>query len=246
MWWQIVVMLILFFILFKKPKPNKFYVTFVIPTVQRPSLYKALTSIQLQTSFKHVAIVIINDSNQPFKKTLIPEHLKHVFILDHESKGWPSPARNFGLKFIQQQFNTQWIAFLDDDDYLHPKYIQWLEDAEKFHQPDVVIFRATGEIQHIPAKAYIPNKHLRYLSLGNVTIAFAIQFKVLQFFNENIQVKRGNTGNLLIAEDFHYLQDCYKKGLKLIISPHIAYGVRKPVDSSINQDEAPYVEINKN
>jgi hypothetical protein len=80
--------------------------------------------------------------------------------------------------------------------------------------------------------------------MGLFTIAFAVKKdSLLLFREERIQINKGQKGNLLIGEDFFYLKDSLEAGKRIIISPHIAYGVRRTVDPSIPQFEANYTEL---
>lgn len=231
------------FQIYKTRKSRQIFVTILIPTLQRFVLRNALLSLQKQ-EMQDFFVVLVNDSNKPFDETLIPFSLRSkVKVIDHESKGWPSPARNKGLRYIQDHVNTKWVAFLDDDDVLHEKYVTWLHEAQSYRS-DLVVFRAAGSFDHLPPKTYIPPKQVRNLRMGMFTIAFAVKKEsIIYFREENIDIRKGQKGNLLIAEDFFYLKDSLEANKKIIISPHIAYGVRRMVDKSIDQFEATYTEL---
>lgn len=244
MYWLLLLLLciVCLFYIFYKPK-RKYFVTFLVPTLQRFVLRNALLSLEKQED-QDFHIVLVNDSNKPFDNNLIPTSLqKRTTVVNHASKGWPSPARNEGLRFIRDNMDTKWIAFLDDDDVLHEKYVTWLKEGEKFDS-DVLVFRAAGSFDHLPPKVYIPPKHQSKLQMGAFTIAFAVRKEAMIFFREEkIQINKGEKGNLLIAEDFYYLKDSLEAKKKILISPHIAYGVRRMIDPSINQFEANYVPL---
>jgi len=243
MFWFIFLILAWILYMFCRPRKKAYFVTFVIPTLQRLVLRNALLSLQKQEN-QDFFIVVVNDSNQPFDSALIPHALQNrIKILNHPSKGWPSPARNEGLRYIQKHVNTRWVAFLDDDDVLHEKYVTWLKEGEKF-QSDILVFRAAGSFDHLPPTVYIPPKQQNTLRMGLFTIAFAVKKdSLLLFREERIQINKGQKGNLLIGEDFFYLKDSLEAGKRIIISPHIAYGVRRTVDPSIPQFEANYTEL---
>jgi glycosyltransferase involved in cell wall biosynthesis len=241
--WILLGILFLFLFFTIKPKKKSYFVTVVIPTLQRLVLRNALLSLVKQEN-QDFFVVVVNDSDKPFDHSLVPKELQgKLQVIQHQSKGWPSPARNEALKFIEKNIDTTWIAFLDDDDIWHEKYVTWLKDAEKFNS-DLVVFRAAGSFDHLPLTVYIPFKEVNKLRMGQFTIAFAVKKSSMIYFREErIQIRKGEKGNLLIAEDFFYLKDALEAKKKIIISPHVAYGVRRMIDKSIDQNEAMYTEL---
>jgi glycosyltransferase involved in cell wall biosynthesis len=112
-------------------------VTFVIPTINRPTLERAVTSVYNQT---------------------VPAKL--LIMQDPNLSGW-APTRNRAIPLI----TTPWTAFLDDDDTLDPHYVEWLQAA--IDKPtDVVIFQmlqngADGPIPR-PGQLYNGNVGMSY------------------------------------------------------------------------------------
>lgn len=47
----------------------------------------------------------------------------------HQKNGGLSAARNSGIDLVQQEKQSQWIAFVDSDDWVHPDYLQKLYRA---------------------------------------------------------------------------------------------------------------------
>ena len=89
------------------------FVTFIVPTLGRPELDRALASIEAQTDPDWAVIV-------------------------EPSVGSAGETRNAAMK----KAHTPWTAFLDDDDVLKPTYVEHLrEHAEDYPWAEVVIFR---------------------------------------------------------------------------------------------------------
>lgn len=65
------------------------------------------------------------------KQTLLPDDV--IIVLDHEREG-AGPNRTRGLRRVQ----TEWTAFLDDDDELHPNHLATLHGHALAAEVDVV------------------------------------------------------------------------------------------------------------
>jgi hypothetical protein len=57
----------------------------------------------------------------------------HVIMVDHEHNG-PGPTRNAALALVE----TEWVAFLDDDDELLPHHLRALEKMTYWSAADVI------------------------------------------------------------------------------------------------------------
>lgn len=99
-------------------------VAVIIPTVGRPSLERAIASVEDQTP-RPSSIVVIDDT----PNGLCPGRLQEfhsVCVLRGPRRG-PAAARNVGLANVAE---STWVAFLDDDDiWLPGKLSKQLEAA---------------------------------------------------------------------------------------------------------------------
>lgn len=101
------------------------FCSYIIPTIGRSSLENAVNSV-LKQDFDHgVEIIVVNDSGSPLPGSDW-HHLPNVHILD-TNKRERSFARNAGAAIASGQY----LAFLDDDDWILPGAL------EKFWQLSV-------------------------------------------------------------------------------------------------------------
>ncbi|MCF0181632.1 MAG: glycosyltransferase family 2 protein [Muribaculaceae bacterium] len=107
-------------------------VSVVVPSY-RPGeyLWECLGSLAGQTFAKEnfEVIVVLNGCNEPFYGQIshyIAEHMKecNVTLLQTDEAG-VSHARNIGIERSQGEY----LAFVDDDDYVSPTYLQELYDV---------------------------------------------------------------------------------------------------------------------
>ena len=84
-------------------------VTALVPTLGRKSLFNAIKSIQDQ-SHKIQKILVVDDS---LNQDVDLGKDETITLIRTGGKTGPAYARNLGLGLIE----TDWVAFLDDDDY---------------------------------------------------------------------------------------------------------------------------------
>lgn len=194
------------------------FVTFIIPTIGRKSLIKSLEILWYQTDLEWKAIVVgdgLDEEKKNFVESLVfgsGDIITSLFIpktgtkTNDKSNGQAGLVRNKAFRLV----DTEWIAFLDDDDWLDKDYVRWLKE-ESFNM-DLVIFRMRNFDGNI-----LPPKGTTIPAVGLVGIAFAVRTsfireKKIEFLNDGI-------------EDFIFLSHCISNGARFKISDKLAYYV---------------------
>lgn len=180
------------------------FVTFIIPTIGRATLIHAVDSIKVQTDSDWQCYVE-GDGIDPrtalgYEKFTYPILTWEQFARKHEAD-----MRNIGIK----QANSEWVAFLDDDDTIAPEYVEWLK--QEAGKNDVVIFRQTLPLDMQIDDAIIPARP--EIIWGNVGISYAIRREWAVKF----PFKRSR------HEDLLQLVAVEAAGAKIHFSNHIAY-----------------------
>lgn len=57
----------------------------------------------------------------------------------HQQNGGLSAARNAGIDWAMKCSDSQWLAFVDSDDWIHPKYLEYLHNAVRKHNTRVAV-----------------------------------------------------------------------------------------------------------
>jgi len=184
------------------------FLTFITPTLGRPSLVKTMNSIINQPDWNWESIVVFDGITPNYSSDN-----EHVHVIACEKKGQAGLVRNEAFPYV----DTEWIAFVDDDDYIKPSYMDALKKYLR-QQPDLdlVIFtykdESSGNMQ--PPKGSGSN-----FSYCHVGISFAVRTEFIR--KNNIQFR--NIG----CEDFYFLDDCRNAGAKFLVTHDLQYMVSR-------------------
>lgn len=186
---------------------NKKEITFIIPSLNRPSLENSIDSLIKQSNPNWRCIVIYDGVEGP---NFGDERIKTIKVdklgLIGPANGQSGLVRNKGIEMCE----TEWVGFLDDDDTINKDYVKTL--FERYHKYDFVVWR----MKSIDGMV-LPPFHLNDLYFATVGISFCYKrnrFKDLLF--------RHNRD----GEDFDFLIDLKKISSNFIITPEIMYNVR--------------------
>lgn len=183
-------------------------ITFIIPTLNRPTLERTITSLINQNNPNWEAIVIF-DGVEPIELSTDPR-IRSIQIAKTGKSNHAGEVRNQGI----QQVKTEWIGFVDDDDYLSPDYVDCLDEEIKLNNNvEVVIFRMYHPIR---AEVIPAPQHKNFLKC-HVGISFSMKTSL---FHAGAQFKPGPT------EDFDLLDSIRMQGHKMVMSPYLTYWIR--------------------
>lgn len=98
-------------------------ITFIIPSINRPTLQRTIDSLLNQTSPNWRAIVVFDGVDGiTFEDERIIVLRINKTGLEGPKNGQSGLVRNEGIKLVK----TDWIGFLDDDDSLDKNYVKTL------------------------------------------------------------------------------------------------------------------------
>ena len=194
------------------------FITFIIPTIGRLSLLDSIDTLINQDDPNWEAIILFDGIKNNFE---IKDERITVIEIEKcgnlEKKNCAGLVRNIGFKYIKK---SEWIGFLDDDDYLSNNYISKLkEEININNKVEVCVFRMGYE-----NKCILPTANDRNIIRNKVGISFAIKKNISNniFFNNNP------------FEDYIFLKELQKKKYKILISSYVSYFVRtKPYECGL-------------
>jgi glycosyltransferase involved in cell wall biosynthesis len=91
-------------------------VTVVVPTKDRPDLLRLTVASVLAQQDVEARLVVVDDGGSDDSAEALARLGPRVTVLRHERSRGVASARNAGLKAVE----TEWVAFLDDDDLWGP------------------------------------------------------------------------------------------------------------------------------
>ncbi len=103
-------------------------ITIVVPVYKvEEYLARCVDSILKQT-YKDFELLLVDDGSPDNCGKMCDEYAKkdnRIFVL-HQKNAGLSAARNTGLNWFYEQNRSDYITFLDSDDWLHPEYLRIL------------------------------------------------------------------------------------------------------------------------
>lgn len=167
-------------------------ITFIIPSLNRPTLGRTVDSLIAQTDPRWLARVVYDGVEGPsFPDTRLTSWTGPKLGKPHMA----GPVRN--LAWFFEDITTPWLGFVDDDDSLCPDYVSRLDD-----EYDLIVFQMLMGGKLLPEISQ--NKRIPTLRPGNVGISFAV--KTAFKYKHNIQFSQDR------FEDWRFIKDCLDQG----------------------------------
>ena len=118
-------------------------VTVIVPVYQvEPYLRRCVDSILAQT-FRQFDLVLVDDGSPDGCGRICDDYAAEddrVHVIHQENRGLAG-ARNSGLEWAFSRSGSEWITFIDSDDWVHPEYLEILLSAAAQHNSRIVIGR---------------------------------------------------------------------------------------------------------
>lgn len=132
-----------------------------------------------------------------------------------------------------EKVQTPWVGNLDDDDHLHPQYVEMLAlELKEDPMADMVVFRMQRMVDNKP-KAMPPFTITRpeQLEFGNVGISFALKTELAKKYH--YLTKDHPDG---YCPDWQMVRAIRENGHKIVVSPCVAYFVEPPYYFNTDED----------
>lgn len=173
--------------------------TFIIPTLGRGTLKRAVDS----TKQEGANALVVFDTY--YEVNYFPHNEPLTTVIKADVGGHAGLVRNYAMPLV----TTEWLAFLDDDDWIEPTYMRRL--SHYANDKDIVIFSykdvTNGNIQ--------PPKGTKEFKECQVGISFAIR---TSFVKDN-----GLEFTPYAVEDFRFLDSARNAGARYVVTNEILY-----------------------
>ena len=205
------------------------FISIVVPVYNVADyLHYAIDSLMKQT-YQNFEVILVNDGSTDNSPMLCEDYAKqyeniHVF---HKENGGLSDARNFGVA----KSNSDWIFFLDPDDYLEEYTLELIVKIQEIHQADLISTKVKATSKYDDYSSY----HLKqsdYESLSVITKEKALELMLddkvatvsacAKLYKKSI-LERVPFPVGKIYEDFYVVSEHLSLADKIVISPLETY-----------------------
>ena len=194
-------------------------VTFIVPTIGRQTLAATIESLEAQTVPDWKAIIVFDGIKAPAHMVATPQVRLLEIEKEGQGKNSAGNVRNKGMQHVE----TEWIAFVDDDDVISPDFVETFEREIGEHPSvDVLIFRMYDTLK----RRIRPKLDARDIVRKQVGISFVIRTTIFQAGLKFIPSE---------FEDFEYLNRIRSNGFTLMISPYVRYFVDGGMDTDAHR-----------
>jgi len=181
-------------------------ITFIIPSINRPTIDNTIQSLLNQTNPKWECFILYDGvEGKKFDDPRIKIFNLNKLGKKGERHGNAGLVRNEGIKMCK----TEWIGFLDDYDTIHEDYVKTL--FEKYTSYDFVVWR----MKTTDGKIY-PELTRNNIKINRVGISISFKNK----FNDALFDGNGD------SEDYEFVNKLKNLTHNFLITPEIYYNVR--------------------
>jgi len=116
-------------------------VSVIIPVYRVEHYLKRCVESVLKQTYHDFEIILVDDGSPDRCGEICDEYAKHdprIKVI-HKVNGGLSDARNVAIEWTLANSDSEWITFLDSDDWLHPKFLEKMLEANKKLGTDVSV-----------------------------------------------------------------------------------------------------------
>ena len=103
-------------------------------------IHRCVDSILAQT-FTDFELILVDDGSPDNCGIICDEYAlkdNRIHVI-HKENGGLSDARNAGIDWAFENSNSEWITFIDSDDWVHPKCLEALVRAAQIYGTEIAI-----------------------------------------------------------------------------------------------------------
>ena len=168
-------------------------VSIVVPVYKVETYLKRCVDSILSQTFEDFQLILVDDGSPDNCGIICDEYAKkdiRVHVI-HRKNGGLSAARNSGIDWVFDGHMTEWITFIDSDDWVSHHYLERLLSFAEKTDSEVCVggFQSVqdendvnDENENSIVKTYTPES-LWYSNRGNATVAWGKLYKT-HFFKE--------------------------------------------------------------
>ena len=116
-------------------------VTVIVPVYKVEKYIDRCVESIFAQSFQDFDLVLVDDGSPDACPQICDAYAEKDgrIVVIHKKNGGLSDARNAGIDWAMEHSDSDWLAFVDSDDYLHPDYLLTMLQAAQQEAADLVI-----------------------------------------------------------------------------------------------------------
>lgn len=131
-------------------------ISVIIPVYMTAQYLRRCVDSFLAQTYQEFELILVDDGSPDNAGAICDEYAEkdRRIVALHRENGGPSAARNTGIEWVLSTSNSTWILFADSDDWVHPKMLENLLNANLNNGTRISIcsfMRATDEETLFPA-----------------------------------------------------------------------------------------------
>lgn len=106
-------------------------VSVVVPVYRVEEYLKRCVDSILNQTYRDYELILVDDGspdNCPLMCDELAKKHNHIHVI-HQKNGGLSAARNSGIEWALKNSDSEWITFIDSDDWIHPQYLESMLNA---------------------------------------------------------------------------------------------------------------------
>ena len=108
-------------------------ISIVTPVYNVSALLSRCVDSILSQTFRDFDLILVDDGSKDNSLEICRDYAKkdpRVIVLTQENGG-PSAARNHGIDWAFENSDSQWLCYIDSDDWVHPRMLEMLQKAAR-------------------------------------------------------------------------------------------------------------------
>ena len=116
-------------------------VSVIVPVYKVEKYLRRCIDSILNQTFTGFNLILVDDGSPDNCGLICDEYAEkdnRIHVI-HKKNGGLSDARNAGLEWYFEHSDSKWLTFIDSDDWIHPRYLEGLLEAERIYSTDIVV-----------------------------------------------------------------------------------------------------------
>ena len=123
-------------------------ITIITATYNNANFIEATIKSVLAQTYKNIEIILVDDGSPDNCGKICDEYAQkdNRIQVIHKENGGLSSARNAGIDWVLSNSDSQWLTFIDSDDWIHPKYLELLLSGATSTNTDICVCTDLDEV----------------------------------------------------------------------------------------------------